>query len=189
MFRQLTGDMLYYLATTPGEVFKEGMAYLIDHNISSMPNVWDSKSDSLKILGFADIMSDLFSKSHPGSRISDIKVQGELRTYKKSKQVNISLSKLNGERNIIIFYTEGCSNCKAEKDAAEELLKLASSDDKLIASYARKTKIFLVNADKIMREDPALASRLFDTFDLSTLPYIVTTDKNRIITHRYFSLL
>ena len=189
MFRQLTGDMLYYLATTPGEGFKEGLGYLIDQNIASRHEIWNSQSDSLKILGFADIMSDLLSKSRPGTRISDVAVPGELKTYKKSRPVNMKLSKLNGERNIIIFYTEGCNNCKAEKEAADALLQLAESDDDSVARAARKTKILLVNTDEIMRKNPALASRLFDIFDLSTLPYIITTDKNRIITHRYFSLL
>ena len=189
MFRQLTGDLLYYLAATPGEGFKEGLCYLIEHNIGSKQTVWDSPSDSLQIIGFADILSELLSKSCPGTHISDLKVPGELKTFKKSRPVNIRLSKLNGKRNIILFYTEGCNVCKAEKEAAEELLKLASSDDKSIASEVRKTKIFLVNTDKIMREDPALASRLFDTFDLSTLPFIITTDSKGIITHRYFSLL
>ena len=47
----------------------------------------------------------------------------------------------------------------------------------------------MVNADRIMRDDPALASRLLDTFDLSSLPYIIETDSKGYVIRRYLSLL
>ena len=184
MFRQLTGDLLYYLAINPGEGFKEGMDYLIKNNIKGQPKVWTSQDDSLKVVGFAQIMEDLLAKSRPGSRIRDVKVPGDLMTWKKVKPVKISLSKISGENNIILFYTEGCSNCKAEKEAAAELMKLAAEDKEL-----RGVKVLMVNVDKIMRDDPALAGKLFDSFDLSTFPFMVMTDRKGIITRRYATLL
>lgn len=51
-----------------------------------------------------------------------------------------------------------------------------------------KIKVFLVNVDDIMASDPALASKLFDSFDLSSLPFIIDTDKKGIITSRYMTL-
>ena len=184
MFRQLTGDLLYYLAINPCEGFKEGMDYLIKNNIKGKPEVWTSHDDSLKVVGFAQIMEDLLAKSRPGSRIKDVKVLGELMTWKKEKPVKISLSKIKGENNIILFYTEGCSNCKAEKEAAAELMKLAAEDKEL-----RGVKVLMVNVDKIMRDDPTLAGKLFDSFDLSTLPFMIMTDRKGIITRRYTTLL
>ena len=189
MFRQLTGDLLYHLATNTGEGIKEGLSYVVDNKILNQDRIWRSKDDSLKIVGFAQIMSDLLSKAHPGTEIADIKVPGELFTWKKEQTKDVSLSKLKGETNIIIFYTEGCEICKAEKQAAHELLALAQSSDKKVAKSARKTQILMVNVDRIMASQPSLAARLFDKFDLSTLPYIITTDRKGIIQHRYYSLL
>ena len=187
MFRQLTGDLLYHLATNTGEGIKEGLSYVVDNKILNQGKIWRSKDDSLKIVGFAQIMSDLLSKASPGTKIADIKVPGELYTWKKEQVKELSLPKLKGERNIIIFYTEGCEICKAEKQAAWELLAQANSSDKEVAKPARKTCIFMVNVDRIMAAEPNLAARLFDCFDLSTLPFIITTDRKGIIQHRYYS--
>ena len=189
MFRQLTGDLLYHLATNTGEGIKEGLSYVVDNKILNQGKIWRSKDDSLKIVGFAQIMSDLLSKASPGTKIADIKVPGELYTWKKEQVKELSLPKLKGERNIIIFYTEGCEICKAEKQAAWELLAQANSSDKEVAKPARKTCIFMVNVDRIMAAEPNLAARLFDSFDLSTLPFIITTDRKGIIQHRYYSFL
>jgi hypothetical protein len=53
---------------------------------------------------------------------------------------------------------------------------------------AGKTCIFLVNVDDLLRTDPSLANRLFDTFDLSSLPFLLETDRRGIILRRYFLL-
>lgn len=189
MFRQLTGDLLYHLAANTGEGIKEGLSYLVDNKILNQDRIWRSKDDSLKIVGFAQIMRDLLDKARPGSRIADIKVPGEIYTWKKEKTADISLSRLKGNTNIIIFYTEGCEKCKAEKQAAREVLAQANTADKAVAKSARKIKVLMVNVDRIMAGRPDLAARLFDDFDLSTLPFIVTTDRKGIILHRYYSLL
>lgn len=177
MFRQLSGDLLYYLATHSGEGFKEGMRHHIDANITARPEVWRSHDDSLKVTGFASIMYDLLSKSVPGTLIEDIKVSGELHTWKKSVPFDRSLRKIRGQSNIIMFVTDGCQICASEKRAAFALL-----------SADRRTKVLIVNIDEVMKNDPALASRLFDSFDLSALPFIIMTDKRGTIKRRYLSL-
>ena len=189
MFRQLTGDLLYYLAGRSGEGVKEGMKSLIESRILDNTKVWRTQDDSLKIIGFARVMDDLLSKSEPGSAIVDVKVPGELRTWKKTKSVDISLRKLKGDRNIIIFYTEGCNICDAEKAAADAVLSAGSSKDKALAKAARRTKVLTVNMDRIMAEYPDLAARLFDSFDLSSLPYMIQTDRKGVVERRYISLL
>ena len=220
MFKQLAGDYLYYLSTRTGEGFKEGMRYHIDKNILSQDKVWTSQDDSLKVVGFAQIMSDLLSKALPGSRIASLKVPGELYTaqhsgevtgdrsnvndgFKKSdkpKIVRRKLDRLNGDENIIIFYTEGCEVCAAEKAAAMEYLSSDASyktgghmtthdaDDSCRSDAPGKINVFMVNVDAIMASDPSLASRLIDTFDLSSLPYIIRTDRSGTIQGRYLSL-
>ena len=175
MFRQMTGDLLYYLSTHSGEGFKEGLADLIEGYVLSRPDVWRTADDSLKVVGFAEIMNDLLSKSVPGSRVSDLKVPGTLVTSRKEKNVSRRLSGLGGSRNIMIFYTEGCHICDGQKAAARELVK-----------QDRKSRVFMVNVDNILRTDPALANRLFDKLDLSSLPYLLETDRRGTVLRRYF---
>lgn len=179
MFRQMTGDLLYYLSTRSGEGFKEGLADLIHERVLSQPRIWRTADDSLKVIGFAEIMDDLLSKAAPGSRISNQKVPGTLITIKGEKHAARRLHRLGGTRNVIIFFTEGCSICDSQKAAAREQVR-ESSD--------KRTRVFLVNIDEIMLTDPALAGRLFDTFDLSTLPFLLETDRRGTILHRYFLL-
>ena len=176
MFRQMAGDYLYYLSSHSGEGFKEGLKYHIDSNILSADKVWKSSDDSLKVIGFAQIMKDLLSKSAPGSKIADIKVPGLMYTHRGVKDVQKKLSSLKGETNIILFFTEGCEVCAAEKEAAAKLLS------------TRGVKLFMVNIDDLMLNNPTLASGLMDTFDLSALPYIIMTDKKGVILRRYVSL-
>ena len=180
-FRQMSGDLLYYLSTRSGEGIKEGLNYLIDNYVLSENKVWRSADDSLKIVGFAQIMDDLLSKAEPGSMVTDIKVPGELLTVKGDKTYSRSLRKLRGDRNIIIFYTEGCNICDAEKKAARGIFSEGKS--------TKKTKVLMVNVDEIMRQNPGMASRLFDSFDLSSLPFIFETDRKGYIQRRYITLV
>ena len=177
MFRQMTGDLLYYLSTRSGEGFKEGLDYLIDTYITDN-KVWRSADDSLKIVGFAGIMDDLLSKSKPGTQVADIKIPGLKATWKGEKVYKKSLKKLGAARNIIIFYTEGCNICEAEKRAARDL----ASSDKNVA-------VLMINVDEIMHTNPALASKLFDKFDLSSLPFILETNSKGLIQRRYTTLM
>lgn len=182
MCRQLLGDFLYYLAPKTGQAMKEGTKYLIDEYVLGRNDIWNTEDDTLKVVGFAEIMDDLLSKSMPGSRIADIKVPGELLTYAKSTQKTMNLRKLKGESNIIIFHTNGCNICAAEIAAARNIISQLDRKQK------NKIKVFLVNVDDILAFNPSLASKLFDRFDLSSLPFIIGTDKKGIIGSRYMTL-
>ena len=175
MCRQLLGDFLYYLAPKTGQAMKEGTKYLIDEYILGRNDIWNTADDSIKVVGFAEILDDLLSKSVPGSRIADLKVPGEYLTKGKVQFKAKKLRKLKGELNIVIFHTNGCNICAAEIKAAR-------------ANVSDKKNVFLVNVDDIFASDPALASRLFDQFDLSTLPHILLTNKKGYILGRYISL-
>lgn len=191
MFKQLAGDYLYYLSTRRGEGFKEGLMYHIDKNILSQNKVWTSRDDSLKVIGFAQMISDLLSRALPGTRITSVKVPGELSygANVKRRSVSRKLNSLKGDENIIIFYTDGCEICAAEKAAALKLLSRAN-DAALPKSERAKYKdmnVFMVNIDALMASDPSLASRLMDSFDLSTLPFIIRTDRRGTVLNRYVS--
>lgn len=176
MFRQMTGDLLYYLSAKRGEAFKEGMNYLVDNYILSRNDVWKSQDDSLKVVGMALVMDDLLSKAVPGSPVPDVKVPGTLLSRKGSKDVVRHLDRIGGRDNYIMFFAEGCSICAAGKEA---LQKIVSED--------RKVKAFLVNMDALLESDPELASRLFDAFDLTSLPFILETDAKGTVLRRYIS--
>ena len=176
--RQMLGDFLYYLAPQTGEGVKEGLGYLIDEYILGRNDIWKSQDDSLKVIGFAQMLDDLLSKSPVQSRIADLKVPGELlRHGKRIRSGEFNLRKLRGGNNVILFYTEGCRICDSEKAAARKLV--AENPD---------WRVLLVNVDSISASDPSLSEKLFDTFDLSTLPFLIQTDRRGRIVRRYITL-
>lgn len=177
MFRQLAGDLLYYLASETGRGAKEGLAYHVDKYILNDGGVWVTTDDTLKVVGYARIVDDLLSKAAPGTRIKRIKVPGVLLTRSGEKEKVKDLAKIGAKDNIIIFHTDGCNICKAEISAARALVKAD-----------RRTRVFLINIDQVLADDPSLAAKLFDSFDLSSLPYILFTDKKGIIQSRYETL-
>lgn len=177
MFRQMTGDLLYYLSVQRGEGFKEGLAHLIDRHILSRDDIWRTEDDSLKVIGFAQMTEDLLSRSEPGTKVADLKLPGQLLTSRKVKSGTFSLRKLHGARNVLLFYTDGCNVCAAEKASASELV-----------AREPKVKVLMVNVDEVLSSSPSLAGRLFDSFDLSTLPFILETDKKGRILRRYITI-
>lgn len=177
MFKQMTGDLLYYLSLQRGEGFKEGLAALIDDHILSKPDVWNTADDSLKVIGMAEMYDDLLSRSTPGKLVPDMKLPGIRLSKGKEKEGTFSLRKLRGAENYIMFVTDGCSVCAAEKEAARKLVL-----------ENRKARVLMVNVDDVLVKNPALSSRMFDSFDLSTLPFILQTDKRGKISKRYLSI-
>ncbi len=178
MFRQMTGDMLYYLTLQKGEGFKEGLDELIDNKILSRPDVWKSEDDSLKVIGMAQMFDDLLSRSTPGKTIPDMKLPGVMLSKGKEKAGAFRTGRLRGQVNYIMFVTEGCHVCADEKAAARETV-LAD----------RKVKVLIVNVDEVLESNPSLAERMFGSFDLSALPFILQTDRKGCIQRRYISLV
>jgi thiol-disulfide isomerase/thioredoxin len=179
MFRQMTGDLMYYLSDKLEGGYKEGLYHIVKEYILSKSEVWRTKGDSLKVVGMAAMLNDLLSRAALGSVIPSVKVPGVLKTWKTEKNKTIALNKLGRSRNIIIFYSPKCSSCMAEKAAAEKIL----ANDKC------KTAVFLVDMDKMYDENPQMEKRLLELFDLSRIPSIYITDKYGKILERYTSLL
>lgn len=178
MFRRMAGDMLYYLASRQGRNYREGLAYLLDRYILSpeLP-VWKTADDSLKVVGFAQLMDDLLSRAKPGTKVPGMKLPGTLLSKGRERQKVMRLDRLCGRENVIIFHTEGCHVCAAEIQAARALV-----------SADRKVKVFLINVDEVLSSSPGVAAGLFDAFDLSSLPYVLVTDRKGIIQRRYETL-
>ena len=178
MCRQLIGDLLYYLAPKTDEGSRDGLDYVIDMYILGRGDLWKSEDDSVKVIGYAQMMDDLLSRARPGTRIAGIRLSGMLLTHSRTKKVEMNLQRIRGKRNVIIFYTQGCHVCAAEKSMAAELV-----------TQDKSARVFLVNVDEVLKDSPELATRMFETFDLSSLPFIIETDKKGNITHRYISLI
>jgi hypothetical protein len=56
-----------------------------------------------------------------------------------------------------------------------------------MAAQDRNLYVLFVNVDEIMRDMPSVSESLFDSFDLSALPYILEADRKGIVTRRYLS--
>lgn len=177
LYKQLIGNYLYYIASRPGEEYKEGLREFLPKYILSRKDIWTASEDKYKIIGYAEILTDLLSKASPGKSIPDLKIAGEYVKGKRLKSKTKNLRKLSGKENIIIFHTEGCHVCHAEIKAARELAA-ANSD----------VRVFLINVDRVIESDPLLFADLIDLFDLSALPYIIQTDKNGCIVRCYMTL-
>ncbi len=178
MFKQLAGDYLYYLAPKTKQAYRYGLNLHIEKYILERQDIWNTEDDSLKVVGFAQIMHDLINKAPVGEKIAPVKIKGTLLSGGKEKVKKMKLSRLRGSDNIIIFHTTGCPVCAAEIAQAH---KLAEAYDRI--------NFFLVNIDEVMASSPSKAAELFDAFDLSVLPHIVCTDENNIVRSCYVSLI
>ena len=139
----------------------------------------------------------------------DVKVYGRLQRGSRSKERVWRLRRLRGD-TYIVFYTGGCSDCKAELDAADSLAKSRGlgflppcggvSGSSFVPSFERdsmiagkscssRISVLYVNMDEIMSKDNKMAFRLLDAFDLSSLPYITYIDKRGIVRGKYLSFI
>ena len=53
LFRQMTGDLLYYLAGKREKGYREGLDMLVNRKILNRADIWKSADDSMKVVGFA----------------------------------------------------------------------------------------------------------------------------------------
>lgn len=165
-FRQLTGDLLYYLTLAPTEAYVDAAGYLIKEKIRGHADIWSSKDDSLKIIGLAGMVEELYGRIPVGSRLPDIKVPGTCGGKKK-------MWNLRKMKDItVIFHSPMCSTCRDNIAAAEEM----------------GLKFLAIDMDEIDSRYPELAGKLKDTFDLSAFPFILQTDRKGRVTRRYIDL-
>ncbi len=173
-FRETMGDLFYYLSYQQDGRCKEAEKYLCDNYILSRPDIWAGPSDSLKVMGFAKTMSDLLSRSMPGSHVPNVSVRGVYGRGSFSEDSKFSakryrLDKLRGSDTYVMFYYRGCSLCKEYMEAAGDLL-----------SSGRKILFVSVSAD----EQPNL-EELLDKFDLTSLPFVLRIGRHGEVLERY----
>lgn len=174
LFRQMTGDLMYYLASKRGAAAKCACYHLIEDEVFGRREIWEHSADSLAILPYAEILHDLVGRSPAGSALPETDIPAVLKKGKKSKEGSFDLSRQ--KNTVIVFHTQGCSVCKAE---LEVVYSLCRAD--------RKLRFLLVDMDEVLASKPDMAEVLFDTFDLTVLPYIISTDGMARVKDRYIS--
>ncbi len=179
LYRHMIGDMLYYFVGKRTRPFQTVLPYITDSLILSRPEIWSSEEDNVKILPFAQVLSEIASLQPEGSKISPYKVPGRLMYGNKVKDKWMRLDKIGADTSVIVFHLKGCSRCQAQISAIQEMLK----DRKTYGKW----RFFLVDLGELLSTHTALGENLMMDFDLSSMPFIISTDKKGIITGKYLS--
>ena len=173
--RHMLGDMLYYLMDTPGEEAKLALQAFIKLYIDGDPAMWTGPAEQQRVVGLAEICSDLLGRVPVGSRIPKAKVRGVL--MKAPSPVDLSavrtysLRRLRGRPSYVLFHTPGCSTCDAELEAVGKVFESEP--------HAR---VLLVNPEENGTE-------ILDLFDLSVLPFALSMDRKGTVQRKYISFL
>lgn len=176
-FKQVEGDLLYYLAQEKGEVYKDAIIPFVNRYIK-LDDVWDTPEDQAQVVSLGEFLSEMTARTPVGSQVPDMAVNGTLRRkpfpifVKGSKEGVYQLGKLKGKPSYVVFYSAGCSSCQ----------ELLAKIEELVAG-SRKVKVLLVDMDTVSQKDAIL-----DTFDLTNLPFVIQLDKKGVVEHRYVQL-
>ncbi|MBP5636901.1 MAG: redoxin domain-containing protein [Bacteroidales bacterium] len=179
-YKQMEGDLLYFLYGQRNEALKAGTISFIDKYILGTSGIWTSPSDTVNVISLAQMMKGLLERTPVGSKVPDITVPGVLRRRpclfrKGAKAGEFRLVKLGSA--YVVFYSEGCSSCQETLQAVDALI-----------ARERKAKVLLVDMDAIMTSDAELGTLLLDTFDLSVMPLVLKLGKGGVIEHKYVNL-
>lgn len=148
---------LYGITQTPRLFLLTGEGYIAGRALSV-----DALSQLVTI---GKMEAELAARCPVGELVPDLKVRGLLRSAKRSEGDVFRLRKLRGNPSYILFYTRGCANCDQELAASERL------------AQKKGVKVLEVDLDEIMYLDPDSAVQILDSFDLTSLPYVVELDK------------
>ena len=194
LYRQMTGDLLYYLTNQRKENYKCGISGFADRFILSRPDIWNTADDSLKVIGLARFMTSLDALCPVGKGLPSLKIPATVKSGHnpvKEKKTQVELKRQ--KNSVILFHTEGCPVCRAEIAAADSLLECRGTIPGHVGSgksdEGRIRKAVLVDMDEIWNIHPELAEKLMQGFDLSSLPFILVTDGKGKVSRKYISLL
>ena len=180
-YKQVAGDLLYYLSSNKTEVYRDACAPFIERYIQ-IPDVWDSEEDKAQVVSLGEMLMELTARTPVGSVVPDLKVHGTLRRkpclfQKGSREGLFSLRSLKGQPAYLVFYTGSCSSCQETLDAVERIVSANS-----------RARVLLINMDALFSDYPDEAQTLLDSFDLSALPFVMELDKKGVVVHRYVQL-
>ena len=172
-FKHMEGDLLYWLSSQTGEIYKEGTRLFIDKYILGVSDVWNKDEDAAQVVSMAQMMKELLERTPVGSVIPDLQVHGTLLRkpclFRKASKDGVFYLR---KADYLVFYTKGCGRCEETLAAARSLAD-------------NKAKVLLVNMDTLFEQYPDESRQLLDTFDLSGLPYVMQLGPNGVVQHKY----
>jgi thiol-disulfide isomerase/thioredoxin len=167
-YKHLEGDLLYYLSNHRGEAWNAGARDFVNEYILSHPEIWRSSDDTLKVIDLAEMMNGLLSRTPEGTSLpKNIPIPGWNKFRKKG--------------GWLVFHDSGCHVCEAELHALDSL---QSSLPK-----RSRAKVFEVETDKLFDAHPEVMNIILDTFDLSSMPYIMKIGKDGLVERKYVTFL
>lgn len=203
LYAHVMGDLLYYLSVRPEGYRKDAAKYLIDRYILPESQLWAALGDSLEVTGYAKAMDELLSRALPGAVIPKIFVRGRMldrrivrrltrhlpdaapdeaygETSVEVEKIPVrrwNLRRLPGQETCVIFYSKDCTRCQET---------LAAAFDAAIAGR----RLLLIDMDDNVPAPEADdgGNLLLDTFDLTSLPYIIRLSGKGVVMERYLEI-
>lgn len=188
-FKEMMGDMFYWLAAKTDGRYREGARYLAGKYILSRPDVWDTAADSVKVVSYAETMYDLLSRALPGEPVPDVRLRGMLVSGGVPDAVMESCGlrgsgKTGASSGVwrparmkkpvyVMLYDRGCQSCRENIAAADSLMR-----------NDRRMKVLLVDVSEGHHVKRQADSAVPDSFDLTVLPYIFRVG-NGLVSERY----
>lgn len=167
-YKHLEGDLLYYLSNHKGEAWNAGALAFVNEYILSRPDIWRSSDDTVKVVGLAEMMNDLLSRTPVGTRLpKDFPIPGWNKFRKKG--------------GWLVFHDSGCHVCEAELQALDSLQSALPKRS--------RAKVFEVETGKLFNAHPEIMNIVLDTFDLSSMPYIIKIGKDGLVERKYVTFL
>ncbi len=193
LFKQMTGDLLYFLTSRKEARFKCASEAFIDGFILDRPDIWNTPDDSLQVVSLGAFVKELLNLCPLGEKLPAIEVPAEVLSRGgkkaatqtdtdgvKSKTAVLRLDRLKS--CAIMFHTNGCPICAENIAAARELLRTGSP---VPDTDSVPKKIILIDMDEIWLDSGELPDKLMESFDLSSLPFIVCLDKQGRVAYKY----
>ena len=180
-FKQTAGDLLYYLSSQRSEVCREAIGPFVEKYIRP-GEIWNTPEDKAQVLSLADLLLDFSSRAPVGSLVPDLQVPGTLRRkgclfVRSSRSGTFSLRSLKGNPAYVVFYSPDCSSCQETLSAVDALVR-----------KDRKVRVLLVDMDALFTDDSGKAAQLLDSFDLSSLPFVLQLASDGTVLRRYVQL-
>lgn len=192
-FKETLGDVFYWMSDKYDGRYKEADKYLIDKYILSRPDIWDTPADTVNVIGYARTMSDLLSRSMPGSSLPDLKIYGTLAAggvpdfILSASELPSEAVKVNARSRVwnlrrlpsgtyIFFFDTKCQHCR---ESLAALTKLMSAN--------RKMRVLFISLydDSAVRSGVSPLESVLDSFDLQLLPMTVKVGKKGFAGERY----
>lgn len=147
---------LYGVLQTPRIYLTDRSGRIIGRRLTS-----EALKEILMIGSVGELLQD---KCPVGTDLSRERIAGSFQKGNRTKQGVFRMKKAD----YVMFYTSGCGSCEAELEAAR----------------SHGGRILFVNVDEILAADQDAAHKLFENYDLSSLPYIIRLSKG-VVEERY----